>query len=157
MLSHVEHVKDWHVIVLSERLREADKAEIKAISGLPPLRGLIESVSLSSVSYSIMEEGIPVAMYGARKTQEDLGLVWMLASEAIERNTFQFLRKSVEYIDALHDEVGCAVLTNLIDKRNTLHHKWVKWIGFSMGKEEPHGPYGLPFYRITRIRKSCAG
>lgn len=142
----------WHVPALAERLRQADKAEIAAASGLDPLRGLGQSVALSHVSHTIMEGEEPVAIYGARELKDGEGLIWMLASDALERRSIQFLRSSVEYIDRLHDEVGCHTLSNFTDKRNSLHHKWLRWTGFTFEREVHIGPQSMPFFQITRVK-----
>ena len=156
MQLHLDHIKGWHVAELAGKLRQADKDEIRAMADLDPLEGLAESVAWSHVAYSIMEDETPIAMYGARKVGGGVGIVWMLASDALERHSIQFLRNSIKYIDALHHEVGCRVLTNFTDKRNTLHHKWLRWTGFTIGREVPFGPFNLPFYEISRVRELCA-
>ncbi len=146
----------WHVPALAQRLRQSDKDEIAAASGLDPLQGLGQSVAMSHYSYTIMEDEEPVVMYGARHVADGKGLVWLLASDALERHSIQFLRNSVEYINRLHYETGCHTLSNLTDKRNTLHHRWLRWTGFTFGPEVPIGPYSMPFYPITRVKHSCA-
>jgi len=152
MLTHIEPVKGWHVAELAPKLRQEDKDEIWAMEATDPFTGLAHSVALSHVSYSIMEGASPVAIYGARKLTDDLGLVWLLASSDLPRHPIQFLRRSREYIDALHDEVGCRTLYNFTDKRNTLHHKWLSWTGFTFGDEVQLGPFNMPFYEVSRTK-----
>lgn len=156
MLTHLEPVRGWHVAELAGNLRQADIDELWAAGHHLPFKGLAMSVAHSHVAYSIMEDEHPVAMYGARHLGDGVGIVWMLASPALERCSIQFIRNSVEYIDRLHEESGCRVLANFTDKRNTLHHKWLKWTGFEFGSEIPYGPDQMPFYEIRRVRNPCA-
>lgn len=143
----------WHVPVLAGKLRQADKDEIEAASGLDPFSGLAQSAALSDVSYTILEGAEPVGMFGASAIQGGRGAVWMLASDALERHSIQFLRSSAGYLDSLHEETGCPVLFNYTDKRNELHHKWLRWTGFEFGPEVPLGPKSMPFYTITRVKR----
>lgn len=142
----------WHIPALALKLRQADMDEIEAAAGCDPLRGLGQSVALSHVSHTIMEGWEPIAVYGARQLSVDEGLVWMLATDALERHSITFLRKSTEYLDRLHDEVGCSTLSNYTDKRNKLHHRWLRWTGFTFEHEVPYGPHSMPFYKITRVK-----
>jgi hypothetical protein len=47
---------------------------------------------------------------------------------------------------------GYDVVYNNIDKRNTLHIKWLKWLEFSFIKEMPqYGHEKRPFLEFVRI------
>lgn len=141
----------WHVAELSKRLRTADKNEVEAACGLGPLEGLVYSVASSHLSYTVMEGDEPVAIYGGTRVGGGKGIIWMLASDALERHSIQFLRESRSHIDALQIELQCPEVFNFTDKRNTLHHKWLRWTGFTFEPEIPYGHLQLPFYKITRV------
>lgn len=156
MLTRLAHVEGWHVVDIAQHIRPEDAAEIEAISGFDPLRGLSESVLWSTVAHTIMAGETPVAIYGARRLNEKAGLVWLLASDRVHDHATSFLRNSREYADRLHDETGCRVLRNFTDSRNKLHHKWLRFSGFSLGAPRPMGPQGIPFIPLSRTRKPCA-
>jgi hypothetical protein len=156
MLTHLAPAKAWHAVAVAETIRPEDAAEIQAMAGLPPLEGLVEAVAWSSVCFAMMADDQPVALYGARQVLPGIGVVWMIAGTGILKHTTQFLRSSVEYTNRLHDEIGCDTLANYTDKRNTLHHKWLRFTGFSFGKEVITGHEQRPFYEITRTRFPCA-
>jgi len=156
---HTEVTEAWHIPSLASRLREADKQEIKATSDLDPLTGISRSVECSPICYSIMEtvenyyginDIIPIAIYGTAPDSDNAALVWMLASDDLKRHSKQFLRESKNYISQLHRESDADLLWNLTDKRNTVHHKWLKWCGFSFIREVTWGAYDLPFYEFGR-------
>lgn len=146
--------RGWHTASLAPRLRQADKDEIENASGNDPFKGLALSVARSDVSYSFLANGIPEIMCGAAKVIENSGVIWMLASSALEDCPMAFLRRSNTFLDRLHDETGCEVLSNYTDKQNTVHHKWLRWTGFQFHDETLVGPNQMPFYPITRVRKN---
>ena len=144
------------MLEIARTIRPEDAAEIQAMAGLGPIEGLVESVAWSDVAYTMMAEDQPVALYGARKLCKGVGLVWMIVGTGALKHTTQFLRNSREYTDRLHDETGCDTLANYTDSRNTLHHKWLRFTGFTFGKEVITGHEQVPFYEITRTRTPCA-
>ena len=150
IMLHTEVTEAWHIPSLASRLREADKQEIKATSDLDAITGLSRSVECSPVCYSIMEGDLPIAIYGSSPDSDKSALVWLLASDDLKRHSKQFLRESKNYISMLHAESDADLLWNLTDKRNTVHHKWLKWCGFSFIREVTWGAYDLPFYEFGR-------
>jgi len=155
MLTHLAPVEGWHVLQVANTIRPADADEIAAMSGLDPLEGLVASVAHSHVRYAMMAGDTPVSLYGARSLGGGVGVVWLLASTEVHRHTTQFLRSSIEYVNRLHDETGCDTLANYTDARNKVHHKWLRFTGFSFGKTVDIN--GHPFHEIYRIRApKCA-
>lgn len=148
---HTEVTEAWHISSLASRLRDADKQEIKASSDLEALEGLSRSVEYSPICYTIMEDELPVGIFGTAPDDANSALVWMLASEDLKRHSRQFLRESRDYIKQLHKESKADLLWNLTDKRNTVHHKWLKWCGFSFIREVNWGAHNLPFYEFGRF------
>ena len=146
------NAEGWHIAMLAPALREADKQEIYATSGKSGLEGLRLSYDASPVRYSIMEGEEPVAMFGVCPDSDNSGVVWLLASDALKHRSTQFLRESKKYIDTLHEEANADLLWNLTDKRNVVHHKWLRWCGFSFIREVQWGPFGMPFYEFGRYR-----
>ena len=157
MLTHLSPVEGKHVVHVANTIRQADADEIEAMAGLDPLTGLTESVAASHVAYSMMAGDEPVAIYGARRlTADGIGMVWLLASTEVMKHTTSFLKKSIEYTNRLHQEVGCHTLANYTDARNTVHHKWLRFTGFTFGKQTLIR--GHAFLEISRTRGStpCA-
>lgn len=151
LMLHTEITEAWHIPSLASRLREADRQEIKATSDLDALSGLSRSVECSPISITIMEDDLPIAIYGSAPDSTKSALVWLLASNDLQRHSKQFLRESRNYVKKLHIESDADLLWNLTDKRNTVHHKWLKWCGFSFIREVNWGSYDLPFYEFGRF------
>lgn len=73
----------------------------------------------------------------------------MLGSDLIKMHSIEFLRKSKEWVEAQDYEI----LYNNIDARNTVHIKWLQWLGFTFIQELPN--YGVEqrlFYQFVRIK-----
>ena len=88
-------------------------------------------------------------MFGVQGQIGKDAAVWMLASKDIEKVTIPFLRQNkavINFINQLHP-----VLHNVVDARNTLHLKWLKWCGFTFINKQNIGYENKPFYSFVRI------
>ena len=139
-------------VFLALHMRKEDVAEVAAASGLCPEEALIVGMSVSRECYSVLGDGTPIAMFGVCPDENaSVGRVWMLGSDAIHAHRFDFLRKSLEWVEHFHNLYP--VLHNYIDARNTVHIKWLQWLGFTFIKELPD--YGMEqelFYHFVRIK-----
>ena len=145
--SSVKSDIDW----LAPRLRKADKAEIKAFAGVSPKDALTVSFVASTCRYTAEWEGEPIIMFGAGPVEEGVGAVWLLGTDMIKKVRVPFLRESKRCLEALHDEYP--LLFNYVDARNTLHIRWLKWLGFTFINRHPEfGVARIPFYEFVRIR-----
>lgn len=139
--------------LLSSILRQADLDEIAAASGERPLVALCKGLWASEFCHAITEddENHPLAIFGIVRVESNptIGLVWMLGSDLIKMHSIEFLRKSKEWVEAQDYEI----LYNNIDARNTVHIKWLQWLGFTFIQELPN--YGVEqrlFYQFVRIK-----
>ena len=135
-------------------LRPADLAELKAASAYPLGTTLRFGVNYGYAEVACLSDGTPVALYGAAPTANpDLGLVWMVATNRFSSLHRQFLRECRERIERVGQ--GYKALFNYTDARNTVHHRWLKWCGFSIIKEHPNfGVGGRPFYEFVRLMET---
>ena len=137
-------------LTLGRKLRKDDQEEIKALANLKGTEALILGLESSHLVNSIFtKDNVICGMFGV---QGDIGkdaAVWMLASDEIEKITIPFLRQSrevVNYLNKLHP-----VLHNVVDARNDLHLKWLKWCGFTFINKQNIRDENKPFYTIIRI------
>jgi len=72
--------------------------------------------------------------------------IWMLCTPAIHKYPITFARESKKFIDSRTEPY----LWNVVDKRNTVHIKLLKFLGFTFHEELPFGPNNLPFIRFDR-------
>ncbi len=76
------------------------------------------------------------------------GEVWMLCTPAIHEYPITFAREAKRFIDSREEPL----LWNIVDKRNTVHLKLLKFLGFIFLREISHGPNQLSFIEFCRVR-----
>ena len=65
-------------------------------------------------------------------------------------DTHHFARESKRFIEGLDEPY----LWNIVDNRNTVHIKLLKFLGFTLHDEVTYGPNNLTFTRFDRVRTS---
>lgn len=137
---------------LAAHMRKADRAEVKATIGWEPLPALKFALKHSEVCKTgLTHEGEPVMIYGVTPSpQEGLGSIWMLGTDNLTKVQTTFLRQCRREIDEISR--GYKAVYNFTDARNTLHHKWLKWCGFTfIRRVERYGVEQLPFYEFVKL------
>lgn len=152
MKAYVKDTQDTDLEFLGENLRDEDIREIYAHSGLEPHVALEYTFGLSRHCKTIFgPTGEPIGIYGTNDTStEGLGAIWMMATPSFLQHQRQFIRECREGI--LEISRGYSCVFNCTDARNTVHHRWLKWCGFTFIKEhENYGKNGEPFYEFVKI------
>ncbi len=138
---------------LAPKLRAADFAELTASSDRPAVELLREGAEWSVPSCSVVnDKGEVVAMFGVLPVGGRCGRVWLLGSDELTRNPLrkQFIRESHQYLNGLFRLYP--LLFNHIDERNTLHIRWLKWLGFSFIRRIPaYGREQRPFLEFVKL------
>ena len=135
---------------LAPRMRVEDVAEVEAYSGRGAHHALLNGFENSTLCRTGLYKDEPCLMFGAGQVFPDVGMVWMLGSDAMVDARVSILRQSRGWIDELHSEFR--LLFNYVDARNEVHIKWLRWLGFSFINLHPEFGVGrLPFYEIVRI------
>lgn len=140
------------VTFLSQNLRAEDLRELLAAGSPSAEQSLSDGLHHSAECLTIHDEqGRAVAMFGVVPSVETgVGYVWLLGSDQLQFNKTQFLRRSREWVGALHQDFP--VLTNFVDVRNEVHIAWLRWLGFKFLREvRGLGPGGLPFIEFARL------
>lgn len=111
-------------------LREADLMELKAL-GVTPRESLIRGYEISAPCLTVTVDGLPAAMFGVSPDPNNpmAGFVWLLGTDDLMKVSRQFLRESVKWLDLLGERFH--VLANAVHQDNTIHIRWLRWIGFS--------------------------
>ncbi len=138
---------------LAPRIRQADRAEIRASNNSSPLQALVfPFTEPNGKVYSIIgtkDEGV-IGMFGVAKCAEpDYGVAWMLSSEILFKHTKQFIKECPYWIDEMGK--GYKYLYNFVDKRNWKSLKWLQYLGFEPKTEI--GDYGfgkMPFLLMMK-------
>ena len=129
---------------LLPNLREADRLEIEAHNADPSI-ALDLGYQGSDPCMTVEYQSEPIAMFGVTPCigHEDIGLVWLLGSDKIKDIRIQFLRESREWLDQIGTNYD--MLCNVVWEGNTLHHRWLKHLGFRFLS------YRSPFYEFARF------
>ena len=127
---------------VASELRPEDRREIEEGHGLDPFTTLVAKAQEGSCVYFNVPNGKTAGMAGV----EDDGCIWMLTTKAIYEYPLTFARESKRYVERHADKS----LWNIIDKRNTVHLKLLKFLGFKFLEEIFHGPNHLPFIKFYK-------
>jgi len=140
--------------VLAPRLREADKHELKAASGLPPEAALRQGFGLSTACHSVVHDGQVIGMFGVGQHphEPETGLCWGVSAPDLMTGPRKvwFIRNTPLILDLQHKDHP--KLWGLIDTRNKLHMRWLEWSGFEFGEVFIAGPEKRPFQEFWRRR-----
>ena len=147
--------KEWHGNELAENMRQVDIDEVYASSGHTPLQGILESVEMSTDSFTFLYEGKVNAIAGIREVNENSAVPWMLCSNVIE--DFKKTRKKTFYngtkqwVDEMNERYQ--MLFNYVDARNEVTIRWLKHLKFEFPKLiEDYSFQKIPFYLFMRVR-----
>lgn len=141
-----------HVASISSNLREADRNELWA-AGVDNPQAVLEDAarSASGAIAGCDESGEPHLLFGVTPHPHEpmVGFIWAVATVGMLSHRRMFLTHSLQWIEGFHKTFP--ILTNRTDCRNTEHHRWLQWCGFTI-INRVEGPRGLPFYEFVRIR-----
>lgn len=139
----------WHVAHVAEHMREADRQEVLASSGLAHDVALQMSVEASDECFAGLVDDVPICIFGvaARSLLSETAVPWLLGTPDIESHAKPFLVQSRTVVRAWRSRYE--LLENRVDARNTKSIQWLRWLGFTIHDPEPHGPFDLPFHHFT--------
>ncbi len=89
-----------------------------------------------------MPNGKAAGMAGVSKD----GNIWMLCTPVILEYPLTFARRAKRFVDSRPEPL----LWNIVDKRNTVHLKLLKFLGFKFLREIRHGPNNLTFIEFAK-------
>lgn len=134
---------------MAPKLRQADKDEVWASGAYLPEDALRASYSASEPCFAAVADGEPHALFGVAPLTDNVGAIWLLGTDAIDTNPITFLRWSRRFLPFLMEPYD--MVCNLVHARNTVHIKWLRWLGFCFLREVSHGPEQQPFYEFARL------
>ena len=129
-MAHVRESVKTDQTDLAPRLREADQVELDAHNVTAEL-ALGMGFTFSKPCLTIEHEGKPIGMFGVTPVDgvDEVGQVWLLGSDEINDIRVQFLRESKRWLTEISKDYE--MLCNVVHEGNTLHHRWLKFLGFS--------------------------
>jgi hypothetical protein len=138
-----------HVKYLVFNLRDADRAELKALGVQSPSKEMKKAI-LQGPTYTACLHDKPMAIFGTVAAQEGFGSIWMVGTDDIAKYPLRTLRLSKVVLQGLmepYDMVG-----NMVFAENTVHVKWIDWLGFTFIQETTYGPNNDLFYEFAKIK-----
>jgi hypothetical protein len=141
--------------MLVEGVRDDDRLEIQAASGLDAGAALFASLTRSTKAWVLLDSSTRRACgmwgVGAWRGDSRLGIPWLIATPTFNlgRNRRELLRHTPEYVRQMGE--GFDYLINYTDVRNTASHRWLKWAGFQFDDFAPQfGVERRPFFRFSK-------
>ena len=126
---------------VASNLRPEDRRECEEGHGIVPTIH-IPLASLSGFCrYFTMPNGETAGMVGIQGSK-----IWMLCTPVIEAYPLTFAREAKRFINSRTEPC----LWNVVDKRNTVHLKLLKFLGFTFHEELLFGPNNLPFIKFSK-------
>ena len=147
---YIRPARPEDVSVIASDMRSADIAEVKASTGFDPEKAISNGLKAGLAEVACLPDGTPVAIWGVVTVASGVGGIWMLATNQFKLLHRQFLRECREGIERLGQDYQ--LLFNFTDARNTVHHRWIRWAGFTIIKRhEEFGVEKRPFLEFVRI------
>ena len=151
----VRDTEPQDLIWMMAHMRRSDQDEVAAMSGSTAGEAMFYGRASCQYMKTALVEGIPLLVFGVSPAHHnpEVGIVWMLATDYIEDPRCRLLlaRHSRKWVQDMQSRY--TVLTNMTDKRNKAHHRWLQWCGFVFINEIPWGPANAPFLEFVRINK----
>lgn len=137
-----------HLRRIAAVMRQADQDEVMAITGKPVLVALSASFRRSSICMVALVDGQPEVIFGVGDLNilTATGAPWLLGSEVVVTHRSEFLRRSVHWRDQLLKRYS--VLKNVVDARNTVAIRWLRWLGFGFSEPFPHRGHDLMLFEM---------
>jgi len=129
---------------VASNLLPDDRRELEEGHGLDPMEELPLAVHRGSCVWFEVPNGKTAGMAGVGPNGE----VWMLCTPAILEYPITFAREAKRFIESREE----AILWNVVDKRNKVHLKLLKFLGFEFLEEISFGPKQLSFIEFCRVR-----
>ena len=137
---------------LAENLRDEDVAELAASGVYSPMFALEIGFTFSSPHSFIIDDkhGNPGLILGVVPGEDEFtGYVWLVGTEQIQKESVRFLRSSSPILQQIHEIAP--LLTNYVWAGNTVHIRWLRWLGFIFISQRTFPQTNETFYEFMRL------
>lgn len=135
------------LLLYSMKLRKADQDELEAVHRLPARTALVTSVAnCTSKVWLSSCDGEPFLVSGVEPGFIiGEGIIWGVGTDLISEGGIDIIRWSRQHVASIG--AGYGRLFNFMDRRNTIHRRYVESLGFKFtGSEVYHGPYVFDYF-----------
>ena len=126
---------------VASNLRQDDLRECVEGHGIEPTIDIPLASLRGTCYYFTMPNGETAGIAGIINDT-----VWMLCTPAIHKYPKLFVKEAKKWIDSKTEPY----LWNVVDKRNTVHLKLLKFLGFTFHEDLLFGPNNLPFIKFSK-------
>ena len=133
-------------IKVASNLLPEDRREVEEGHGYDPIEYAKFIAQEGSTVYFTVPNGKTAGMAGVSTE----GAIWMICTEAIKEYPHTFARESKRFVESRTEPL----LWNVADRRNTVHLKLLKFLGFKFLRELKYGPNQLSFIEFCRVCRS---
>ena len=133
---------------VASNLRPDDRREAEEGWGVDPM----ETLSLAAQEGSCVWFEVPNGKTAGVAGVDPGGQIWMVCTPAIEEYPITFAREAKRWVESRPEPL----LWNIVDKRNIVHLKLLKFLGFKFLREISHGPNQLSFIEFCRVSGSSS-
>ena len=134
---------------VASNLLDDDRMEITEGHGHDPESALIVGMNNSESVYFEVPNGDIAGMAGVSPD----GKIWMVCTPAIYQYPHTFAKEAKRYVERQPHEL----LWNIVEKRNKVHIKLLRFLGFKFLRELKYGPNQLSFIEFCRVRSNLRG
>lgn len=127
---------------VASNLLPDDRLEVVEGHGHDPENAIVVAMHNSDSVYFRVPNDEIAGMAGVTKD----GQIWMLCTPSILKYPHTFARESRKYVKSRKEKL----LWNIVDKRNKVHIKLLRFLGFKFLREVNHGPNNLPFMEFCK-------
>ena len=133
-------------IQVASNLLPDDFREVSEGHGHDPLNALVVGYQNCDSVYFEVPNGDIAGMAGVHSN----GQIWMLCTSAIHEYPHTFAKEALRYVKRREEKL----LWNIVDERNKVHLKLLRFLGFKFLRRLKHGPNNLSFIEFCRVFRS---
>ena len=131
---------------MASNLRPEDHREVQEGHGHDPIVHVPSGALIGDSVYFTVPDGRLAGIAGVHEN----GQVWMLCTPAIHKYPITFAREARRFIESRTEKL----LWNVVDERNTVHLKLLRFLGFKFLRRLKYGPNNLSFIEFARVQSS---
>ena len=135
-------------IQVASNLLPDDFKEVSEGHGHDPLNALVVGYQNCDSVYFEVPNGDIAGMAGVHSN----GQIWMLCTSAIYDYPHTFAKEALRYVKRREEKL----LWNIVDERNKVHLKLLRFLGFKFLRRLKHGPNNLSFIEFCRVRSNSS-
>ena len=128
---------------VASNLRMEDRREIEEGWGYDPMKLLPQFIYEDFCVYFTAPNGKTAGMGGINGS-----IIWMVTTSVVHDYPIGSVKEAKRVLATRKEPL----LGNIVDKRNTVHIRLLKYLGFTFSKEKLHGPNKLTFIEFYRVR-----